>query len=109
IPRQPPSPNRPIRRRCRSSRVAYLSLTTHLLTTHPTTITRSARIHGIEPQRMSRLTTEARNPASEKIDTLSPLEIVRLMSEEDARVAEAVGREGEAIARAIEVIGERLR
>jgi len=58
---------------------------------------------------MSRLTTEARNPASEKIDTLSPLEIVQLMNAEDARVAEAVGREAEPIARAIEVIAERLR
>jgi N-acetylmuramic acid 6-phosphate etherase len=58
---------------------------------------------------MSRLTTEARNPASEKIDTLSPLEIVRLMNAEDARVAEAVGREAEPIARAIDVIAQRLR
>ena len=58
---------------------------------------------------MSRLTTEARNPASERIDTLSPLEIVRLMNAEDAKVAEAVGREAETIARAVEVIAERLR
>lgn len=58
---------------------------------------------------MTRLTTEARNPASEQIDTLSPLEIVRLMNAEDARVAEAVGREAEPIARAIEVIASRLK
>jgi N-acetylmuramic acid 6-phosphate etherase len=58
---------------------------------------------------MARMTTEARNPASEKIDTLSPLEIVRLMNAEDARVAEAVGSEAEPIARAIQVIAERLR
>src|SRR5439155_13452920 len=58
---------------------------------------------------MSRMTTEARNPASEKIDTLSPLQIVRLMNAEDARVAEAVGREAESIARAVEVIANRLR
>jgi N-acetylmuramic acid 6-phosphate etherase len=58
---------------------------------------------------MSRLTTEARNPASEKIDTLSPLELVRLMNAEDARIAEAVGREAEPIARAIEVIAARLK
>jgi N-acetylmuramic acid 6-phosphate etherase len=58
---------------------------------------------------MTRLTTEARNPASEKIDTLSPLEIVRLMNAEDARVAEAVGREAEPIARAVEIIADRLR
>jgi N-acetylmuramic acid 6-phosphate etherase len=58
---------------------------------------------------MSRLTTESRNPASERIDTLSALEIARLMNGEDARVAEAVGREAESIARAIEIIAERLR
>lgn len=58
---------------------------------------------------MSRLTTEARNPASEKIDTLSPLEIVRLLNAEDARVPEAVGREAPAIAKAVEIIAERLR
>jgi len=58
---------------------------------------------------MSQMTTEARNPASDKIDTLAPLEIVRLMNAEDARVAEAVGREAEAIARAVEVIADRLR
>jgi N-acetylmuramic acid 6-phosphate etherase len=55
------------------------------------------------------MTTEARNPASEKIDTLSPLEIVRLMNEEDARVPEAVGREAAAIAKAVEVIASALR
>jgi N-acetylmuramic acid 6-phosphate etherase len=54
-------------------------------------------------------TTEARNPASEKIDTLSALEIVRLMNDEDSRVPAAVAREAEAIARAVEVIADRLR
>jgi len=54
-------------------------------------------------------TTEARNPASERIDTLGPLEIVRLMNAEDAGVAEAVGRVAEPIARAIEIIADRLR
>ena len=68
-----------------------------------------SRIHSLTPRRMSRLTTEARNPASERIDTLSPLEIVRLMNAEDARVSEAVGRETERIAQAIEAIAQRLR
>jgi N-acetylmuramic acid 6-phosphate etherase len=58
---------------------------------------------------MSRLTTEARNPASHKIDALSPLEIVRLINAEDSRVPEAVAREAANIARAVEVIAERLR
>jgi N-acetylmuramic acid 6-phosphate etherase len=53
-------------------------------------------------------TTESRNPASEGIDTLTPLQIVRLMNAEDALVAPAVGREEAAIAQAIEVIADRL-
>src|SRR5262245_33139639 len=58
---------------------------------------------------MTKMTTEARNPASEQIDTLTPLEIVRLMNAEDARVAEAVGKEADAIAQAIDVISHRLK
>src|SRR3954452_1211670 len=86
----------------------------HLLTTHHSPLTnynvsRRTRITTTIPERMSHMTTEARNPASDKIDTLSPLEIVRLMNAEDARVAEAVGREAEAIAGAVEVIADRLR
>jgi N-acetylmuramic acid 6-phosphate etherase len=55
------------------------------------------------------LLTESRNPRSESIDALSPLEIVRLMNSEDARVVEAVGAESPAIARAIEWAAERFR
>lgn len=53
--------------------------------------------------------TEARNPASEGIDSLGALEIVRLMNAEDAKVAEAVERELESIARGVDVITDRLR
>jgi len=52
--------------------------------------------------------TEARNSASEQIDTLSALEIVELMNSEDAVVAGAVGREASVIARAVELMAERL-
>jgi len=55
------------------------------------------------------LLTESRNPRSEAIDALSPLEIVRLMNSEDARVVAAVGAESESIARAIAWAAERLR
>ncbi len=54
------------------------------------------------------LTTEGRNPASEALDRLTSLEIVRLMHSEDQRVPEAVGRIAEAIAQAIDVIAGRL-
>src|SRR5262245_65588977 len=70
---------------------------------------RRTRIHSREFACMSRMTTEARNPASEQIDTLSALQIARLMNAEDARVPQAVGREVEAIAKAIEIIAQRLR
>jgi N-acetylmuramic acid 6-phosphate etherase len=58
---------------------------------------------------LERLTTEARNPASERLDSLSALEIVNLMNAEDATIATAVGREKTAIATAIDRIVERLR
>ncbi len=57
---------------------------------------------------LDKLVTEARNPASERIDSMTALEIVRLMNSEDATVAKAVGRETGSIARAIEVIADRL-
>ena len=58
---------------------------------------------------LNKLTTEARNPASERIDSLSALEIVKVMNAEDQRVAEAVAREAEAIAQAVDKIAEQIR
>src|SRR5687768_13178128 len=58
---------------------------------------------------LDHLVTEARNPASMNLDELTALELVRLMSAEDARVIPAVAAQAEAIARAIEVIADRLR
>jgi N-acetylmuramic acid 6-phosphate etherase len=58
---------------------------------------------------MDHLQTEARNPASTNLDELTSLEIVRLMNAEDARIIPAVASQAEAIARAIEVIADRLR
>jgi N-acetylmuramic acid 6-phosphate etherase len=55
------------------------------------------------------LETEGRNPASARLDELAPLEIVRLMNAEDGRVIAAVAGQAEAIARAVEVIADRLR
>jgi N-acetylmuramic acid 6-phosphate etherase len=53
--------------------------------------------------------TEQRNPRSEKMDTLTPLELVELIQSEDRRVAEAVAAEHEQIARALEIIVEVFR
>jgi N-acetylmuramic acid 6-phosphate etherase len=52
--------------------------------------------------------TEQRNPRSRDLDRLSPLELVRLINQEDQGVAEAVGREAEAIGRGMELVAETL-
>ena len=53
--------------------------------------------------------TEAPNPRTAAIDTLSSLEIVALISDEDARVAGAVREQLSQVARAVDAIVERLR
>ncbi len=58
--------------------------------------------------RDSRL-TEQRNPRSAEIDELDPLGIVDLINAEDRLVPEAVGREREAIARALELVEAAFR
>ncbi|MDF1742958.1 MAG: N-acetylmuramic acid 6-phosphate etherase [Gimesia sp.] len=53
---------------------------------------------------LDHLTTEQRNPASDRIDSMSSLEIVQLMNEEDAKIAVAVNKEARTIASAIDLI-----
>jgi N-acetylmuramic acid 6-phosphate etherase len=53
--------------------------------------------------------TEQRNPRSMRIDELEPLEIVDLINAEDRMVAEAVGEEREAIARALDLVEASFR
>ena len=53
--------------------------------------------------------TEQRNPRSREIDRLSPLEIADLTNAEDRVVAQAVGEEREAIARAMELAVQSFR
>ena len=55
-----------------------------------------------------KLTTEAVNPKSADLDRLDTLELVRLINAEDATVAAAVAAQSEAIARAVDIIAERL-
>lgn len=52
--------------------------------------------------------TESRNPRTNHIDQLSPLEIVQLMNDEDATVADAVKAVLPQVAQAVEAISERL-
>src|SRR4051812_31223856 len=55
------------------------------------------------------LLTEARNPLSEGLDSLSASKIVALMNAEDAKAVEAVRAESSAIARAIDEVADRFR
>ena len=57
---------------------------------------------------LDRLTTEARNPASDDLDRLDTLDMVRLINAEDATVATAVGGVAPEIAQAIDVIAKQL-
>jgi N-acetylmuramic acid 6-phosphate etherase len=57
---------------------------------------------------LSRLPTEARNPATENLDSLSPLDLGHAMHTADREALAAVERELPQIARAIETITARL-
>jgi N-acetylmuramic acid 6-phosphate etherase len=57
---------------------------------------------------LDNLETEARNPASERLDELTSIEIVDLMNREDATLASVVAAQKTAIARAIDAIAERM-
>ena len=58
---------------------------------------------------ISALATEQVNPASAAIDTMSALDLVRVMNAEDAQVAGAVATEASRIAMAIEAIADHMR
>lgn len=53
--------------------------------------------------------TESRNPASENIDSLSTLDMLRVINSEDQLVPRAVSAELVAIAQAVDRIAERMR
>jgi N-acetylmuramic acid 6-phosphate etherase len=53
--------------------------------------------------------TERRNPASMNLDRLSAKQIIRLMNREDHKIAVAVGREIQSIARAVDAIVRGIR
>src|SRR5215470_5180731 len=53
---------------------------------------------------LEHLLTEQPNPASEGIDVLPTAEVLRIINQEDRKVAEAVGRELPVIARAVDMI-----
>lgn len=57
---------------------------------------------------LHKIATEQRNPNTMNIDTLSTLDMVKLINREDHRVAEAVGLVTDKIAAAVDVIADRL-
>ena len=57
---------------------------------------------------LSTLCTEARNPATEHIDQLPTLEMLRIINEEDAKVAAAVAAELPHVANAVDAIAQRF-
>ena len=57
---------------------------------------------------LAELQTEARNPASARLDELTSVELVALMNAEDATVAAAVATQSRAVAHAIDAIAARL-
>ncbi len=57
---------------------------------------------------LQKIATEQCNPNTVHIDTLPTLEMVKLINREDHRVAEAVGLVTDQIARAVDVIADRL-
>lgn len=57
---------------------------------------------------LQKIATEQRNSNTGNIDTLSTLDMVKLINQEDHRVAEAVALVTDKIAEAIDVIAERL-
>ena len=57
---------------------------------------------------LQNLQTEARNPASTRLDELTSVELVDLFCAEDATVPAAVAAQRQAIARAIDAIAARL-
>jgi N-acetylmuramic acid 6-phosphate etherase len=58
---------------------------------------------------LSGLTTEQRNPRSRRLDRLATPDVLRLMSREDRRVPRAVAGEIPRIARAVDLVVERLQ
>lgn len=62
-----------------------------------------------QAENLANLLTEQRNPASARIDRLSTAEMLRVINEEDRKVAESVGQEIPNIERAVNAIVEAFR
>ncbi|MCD6289331.1 MAG: N-acetylmuramic acid 6-phosphate etherase [Anaerolineae bacterium] len=63
----------------------------------------------VNEQEIAQWLTEARNPVSTDLDQRDSLGIVTLMNQEDAKIADAIRPELPKIARAVDIIVERMR
>jgi len=59
-------------------------------------------------EKISHLTTETRNPKSSELDTLSSLEIIQIMNDEDHKVAQAINQQLPNISKAVDIIVNQL-
>jgi N-acetylmuramic acid 6-phosphate etherase len=64
---------------------------------------------GRERRDLASRLTEQRNPRSARIDTMTALDLVRLINSEDRTVTDALAPELPAIAEAVEIVADRLR
>ncbi len=62
-----------------------------------------------EPEELGALLTESRNPATENLDELSTFDLLRVINDEDEKVAAAVRAELDPIAKAVDAIADRFR
>jgi len=65
-------------------------------------------MHDFEAVSLAALATEARNPASERLDELSTVEMLGVMHAGDREVVDAVGAEIPHIAAAVDAVAERI-
>jgi N-acetylmuramic acid 6-phosphate etherase len=59
-------------------------------------------------ENLAKLVTEGRNPNTMEIDSVSTLEMIEMINDEDKKVAIAVGEAKESIAKAVDLIADRL-
>lgn len=62
----------------------------------------------MQVEKIANLTTEGTNPSTMNIDSVSTLEMISMINEEDKKVAAAVEKAKESIAKAVDVIVKRL-
>ncbi|ONI48168.1 N-acetylmuramic acid 6-phosphate etherase [Candidatus Epulonipiscioides saccharophilum] len=63
----------------------------------------------VKPLNLGYLTTEKNNETTKNIDSISTLELVKLINEQDKLVAQAVGKEADKIALAVDYIAEAFK